>query len=107
MEILNVRSAQYSRVLGGLFDKEYSSANRHLKIFTYISYVLYPLGILIGILFQAAGLKPLVDGMPRPTDLPDDLKRLVFQNAMQVGDTHFDDDCDSETQFIGKWVQFM
>jgi hypothetical protein len=118
-----VRSVQYSRVLGGLFDKEYSSANRHLRTFTYVSYVLYPAGILIGILFQVAvlyplgivisilfqvaGLKPLVDGMPRSTDLPDDLKQLVFQNALQVGDAHFDDDCDSETEFIGKRVQFM
>ena len=37
----------------------------------------------------------LVDGasMPRSTDLPDDLKQLVRRNALQVGDTHFDDDC--------------
>jgi formylglycine-generating enzyme required for sulfatase activity len=37
----------------------------------------------------------LVDGalMPRSTDLPDDLKRLARRNALQVGDTHFDDDC--------------
>jgi hypothetical protein len=37
----------------------------------------------------------LVDGalMPRSTGLPDDLKQLVYRNALQVGDTHFDDDC--------------
>lgn len=37
----------------------------------------------------------LVDGalMPRSTDLPDDLKQLVRRNALEVGDTHFDDDC--------------
>ena len=37
----------------------------------------------------------LLDGasMPRSTDLPDDLKQLVRRNALQVGDTHFDDDC--------------
>jgi hypothetical protein len=37
----------------------------------------------------------LVDGalMPQSTDLPDDLKPLVRRNALQVGDTHFDDDC--------------
>ena len=37
----------------------------------------------------------LVDGasMPRSRDLPDDLKSLVRRNALQVGDTHFDDDC--------------
>ena len=37
----------------------------------------------------------LVDGasMPRSPDLPDDLKPLVRRNALQVGDTHFDDDC--------------
>ena len=37
----------------------------------------------------------LVDGasMPQSTDLPDDLKQLVRRNALQVGDTHFDDDC--------------
>jgi hypothetical protein len=37
----------------------------------------------------------LVDGalMPRSTDLPDDLKQLVHRNALQIGDTHFDDDC--------------
>jgi hypothetical protein len=37
----------------------------------------------------------LVDGvsMPQAGDLPDDLKQLVRRNALQVGDTHFDDDC--------------
>ena len=37
----------------------------------------------------------LVDGalMPRVTDLPDDLKQLVHRNALQIGDTHFNDDC--------------
>ena len=37
----------------------------------------------------------LVDGalMPRPTDLPDDLKQLFFRNALQVEATHFDDNC--------------
>jgi hypothetical protein len=37
----------------------------------------------------------LVDGalMPQATDLPDDLKPLVRRNALQIGDTHFDDDC--------------
>jgi len=37
----------------------------------------------------------LVDGalMPRSTDLPNDLKQLVRRNALEVGDTHFDDDC--------------
>jgi hypothetical protein len=37
----------------------------------------------------------LVDGvsMPRAGDLPDELKLLVRRNALQVGDTHFDDDC--------------
>ena len=37
----------------------------------------------------------LVDGalMPQSADLPDDLKPLVRRNALQVGDTHFDDDC--------------
>ena len=37
----------------------------------------------------------LVDGavMPRPTDLPDDLKPLVRRNALRVSDTGFDDDC--------------
>jgi formylglycine-generating enzyme required for sulfatase activity len=37
----------------------------------------------------------LVDGalMPRSTDLPDDLKQLIRRNSLQVGDTHFDDDC--------------
>ena len=37
----------------------------------------------------------LVDGalMPKSTDLPDDLKRLARQNALLIGDTHFDDDC--------------
>jgi len=37
----------------------------------------------------------LVDGalMPQSNDLPDDLKPLVRRNALQVGDTHFDDDC--------------
>ena len=37
----------------------------------------------------------LVDGalMPRSADLPDDLKQLVRRNALEVGDTHFDDDC--------------
>jgi hypothetical protein len=37
----------------------------------------------------------LVDGalMPQADDLPDDLKSLVRRNALQVGDTHFDDDC--------------
>jgi hypothetical protein len=31
--------------------------------------------------------------MPRSTGLPDDLKQLVYLHALQVGDTHFDDDC--------------
>lgn len=31
--------------------------------------------------------------MPRSTELPDDLKPLARRNALQVGDTHFDDDC--------------
>jgi hypothetical protein len=37
----------------------------------------------------------LVDraSMPRPTDLPDDLKPLVRRNALRVIDTGFDDDC--------------
>jgi hypothetical protein len=37
----------------------------------------------------------LVDGalMPQSTDLPNDLKQLVRRNALQVGETHFDDDC--------------
>jgi hypothetical protein len=37
----------------------------------------------------------LVDGalMPQSANLPDDLKPLVRRNALQVGDTHFDDDC--------------
>jgi hypothetical protein len=37
----------------------------------------------------------LVDGvsMPTSTDLPDDLKQLVYRNALEIGDTHFDDDC--------------
>jgi hypothetical protein len=37
----------------------------------------------------------LTDGasMPRSTDLPDDLKQLARRQALQVGDTHFDDDC--------------
>jgi len=37
----------------------------------------------------------LVNGalMPRSTGLPDDLKQLVYLHALQVGDTHFDDDC--------------
>ena len=37
----------------------------------------------------------LVDGalMPPSIDLPDDLKQLVRRNALQVGETHFDDDC--------------
>jgi hypothetical protein len=37
----------------------------------------------------------LVDGvsMPQAGDLPDDLKQLVHRNALQIGDTHFDDDC--------------
>jgi hypothetical protein len=37
----------------------------------------------------------LMDGalMPQSTDLPDDLKSLVRRNALQIGDTHFDDDC--------------
>jgi hypothetical protein len=41
-----------------LFERQYVSANCYLKIFTYISYVLYPAGILIGILGQVAGVKP-------------------------------------------------
>jgi hypothetical protein len=40
------------------FERQYVSANCYLKIFTYISYVLYPAGILIGILGQVAGVKP-------------------------------------------------
>jgi hypothetical protein len=37
----------------------------------------------------------LVDGasMPLSTDLPDDLKLLVRRNALQVAETHFDDNC--------------
>jgi hypothetical protein len=37
----------------------------------------------------------LVDGalMPRSADLPDDLKLLVRRQALQIADTHFDDDC--------------
>jgi TIR domain len=37
----------------------------------------------------------LVDGalMPRPTDLPDDLKALVRRNALRISDTGFEDDC--------------
>ena len=31
--------------------------------------------------------------MPQATDLPEDLKSLARRNALQVGDTHFDDDC--------------
>jgi hypothetical protein len=31
--------------------------------------------------------------MPRSTKLPDDLKLLARRNALQVGDTHFDNDC--------------
>ena len=41
-----------------LFQAEYLSATRHLRTFTYLSYVLYPLGIIIGILGQLAGVKP-------------------------------------------------
>src|SRR5271165_999741 len=44
----------------------------------------------------------LVDGvsMPKSTDLPDDLKELVYRNALQIGDTHFDDDCRRLTEAI-------
>jgi len=50
---------------GHLFDylvrclqRAVSSANRHLRTFTYLSfYVLYPFGILIGIVGQVAGVK--------------------------------------------------
>jgi hypothetical protein len=37
----------------------------------------------------------LVDGalMPRPTELPDDLKPLVRRNALRISDTSFDGDC--------------
>jgi TIR domain len=37
----------------------------------------------------------LVDGvsMPQPADLPDDLKDLTYRNALEIGDSHFDDDC--------------
>jgi hypothetical protein len=37
----------------------------------------------------------LVDGalMPRPSELPDDLKPLVRRNALRISDTGFDDDC--------------
>ncbi|HWY91819.1 MAG TPA: TIR domain-containing protein [Chthoniobacterales bacterium] len=37
----------------------------------------------------------LVDGalMPRPTDLPEDLKPLVRRNALRITDTSFDGDC--------------
>jgi hypothetical protein len=40
------------------FKSECSSAARHLRTFTYLSYLLYPLGILIGIIGQFAGVKP-------------------------------------------------
>jgi hypothetical protein len=40
------------------FDAEVASANRHLRTFSYLSYyVLYPLGIIIGILGQLAGVR--------------------------------------------------
>jgi hypothetical protein len=47
------------RVLGFEFNKQarLASAKRHLRTFTYISYALYPLGIVIGILGQLAGVK--------------------------------------------------
>jgi hypothetical protein len=37
----------------------------------------------------------LVDGalMPRPADLPDDLKPLIRRNALRITDASFDDDC--------------
>jgi hypothetical protein len=37
----------------------------------------------------------LMDGapMPRPTELPDDLKPLVRRNALRISDTSFDGDC--------------
>jgi hypothetical protein len=37
----------------------------------------------------------LVDGvsMPQSGDLPDDLKDLTYRNALEIGETHFDDDC--------------
>ena len=38
--------------------------------------------------------------MPKSTDLPDDLKELVYRNALQIGDTHFDDDCRRLTEAI-------
>jgi len=41
-----------------LFDNQAASAKRHLRTFTYISYALYPLGIVIGLLGQLAGVKP-------------------------------------------------
>ena len=44
---------------------------------------------------DSIGLGADLDGalMPRSADLPDDLKQLVRRNALEVGDTHFDDDC--------------
>ena len=44
--------------LVSVFESETASAARHVRTITYWTYVLYPLGILIGVLGQLAGVKP-------------------------------------------------
>jgi hypothetical protein len=44
-----------------IFERETASTARRLRTFSYLSYyILYPAGLLIGVLGQFVGAKPLV-----------------------------------------------